>query len=221
MPSRAVPSNMEMLWLVRHTGCATEKELFLQLNMDRYNMMVRCSSLNSHPQLSVARMLKDSKLELSTTNQVAQAEDRERFVAAVFSSLYGSSYVWGPIAAILLQLAIIVLLLVVLRTEIFVDNWASSSSSIHLVYVTLLTVLATLITSFTTGSIRKLWFHRSAFLSGDSSSSTESSIKVLVGLGALADQFKGWQVSMTFVFAGLITTSIVAGLTPRSVIRRY
>jgi hypothetical protein len=149
------------------------------------------------------------------------AEGRQEFVASVFSSFRGSSGIWGPISAILLQLGIVVLLAVVLKTKIFVDSWAGSSNSIHLVYITLLTALATIITSFTTGSIRKLWFYRSAFLSSDSSSSTESSIKVLAGLGAVIDQLKGWQVSLTFVFAGLITTSIVAGLTPRAVTCRY
>jgi len=166
---------------------------------------------NNHLLSSVALMSLGSRPRfLSRRKHVA--EGRQEFVASVFPSLHGSSSIWGPISAILLQLGIVALLLVVLKTEIFVDSWATSSSnSIHLVYITLLTVLATIITSFTTGSIQKLWFYRSAFLSSDSSLSTETSIKVLAGLGAVIDQLKGWQVSLTFVFAGLIRPPSLLG----------
>lgn len=143
--------------------------------------------------------------------------DRESFLASVFASLYGSSHILAPIVAIFLQLATIVILIVVLFVEIFVDGWADSGSNIHLIYITFLTILATLVTTLTAGAIRNLWFRRLAFLWQKSGPSTQSRIKDLTGLGGFADQVRGWEVTLSFVVVGLITTSIVAGLTPRSV----
>ncbi len=163
-----------------------------------------------------------SKLEASTIDRgdvPTGCVGRKFFVASVFSDISDSSYLWGLIVPVGLQLAVTVLLLIVLKVDIFVDGWASGN--IHLVYITFLTVVATLVTTFTTGVIRKLWFHCSAFLTNDNSHFTRSSIRVLAGLGELVDHFRAWRISLTFLLAGLITTSIVAGLTPRSVIRKF
>jgi hypothetical protein len=157
---------------------------------------------------------------MNPSKEVHDSRARELYLVSTFSTLQGSPGFWTSVAAILLQLAISILLLVFIKTDVFVDSWAGSSSTFRLLYVTLLTILATLITSFTTGSIRKLWFHIHAFRSNDNSLSSSSSIRVLAGLGELPDQFKGWQTSLTLVFASLITTSVVAGLTPRTVTRR-
>ncbi|KAF8866976.1 hypothetical protein BDZ45DRAFT_735012 [Acephala macrosclerotiorum] len=73
------------------------------------------------------------------------------------------------------------------------------------------------ITSVTTSTVRKLWFQRFVLFTAECGSLTQSRIKVLVGLGDFKDQLGQWQVVFTFTLISLITTSIVAGLTPRSI----
>lgn len=74
-----------------------------------------------------------------------------------------------------------------------------------------------MITSVTTSTVRKLWFQRFVLFTAECGSLTQSRIKVLVGLGDFKDQLGQWQVVFTFTLISLITTSIVAGLTPRSI----
>jgi len=143
---------------------------------------------------------------------------RGQYVSSVLASLSGEAHLRTSIAAIILQLSITALLAVVISVDIFMDNWTVPGSSTTVIYITFVTILATLVTSFTTSAIRSVWFSHTVTLSTKSGPAVTSRIKVLVGLGSVKDQFKGWQVSVIFLLAGLLTTSIVAGLTPRSIV---
>ena len=154
------------------------------------------------------------------------SENQVSFVGSVLTTGLPVSTVETivTIATIILQLMVVVLLIVVMTVDIFLDTWADAENNIHVVYITFLTALSTLVTTTTIGQIRKHWSKRSIHELEPSpsrpyidQSPLVSRLLNLTGLGDLTDWLRGWQVSLSFALTGLITTAVVAGLTPRPI----
>ncbi|KIM93224.1 hypothetical protein OIDMADRAFT_36012 [Oidiodendron maius Zn] len=67
----------------------------------------------------------------------------------------------------------------------------------------------------TTGTIKTLWVIEAAYADQKNTTSTKRKqrMEVLLGLGSLNAQFSQFQISISFMLTGLITTALVAGLT--------
>ncbi|KAF8849772.1 hypothetical protein BDZ45DRAFT_809702 [Acephala macrosclerotiorum] len=131
-----------------------------------------------------------------------------------------------PCTAVLLQLAVALLLAIVTFVGVWVQHNAQTtiiqqpvSTSVRLGYVTGVTVLATLISTFISGQIRTLWFRNLLPNTGTESVTVRQRwfATELVGQAGIADKWKTWPVSITFLLSGLITTTIVAGLSFQNV----
>lgn len=123
-----------------------------------------------------------------------------------------------PILAIILQIFVIAFIVVSLSIKIYIRRPGSLSDSLHLLYVTGITILATLISSFTSGQIKCLWAFKFARADDDIGSTRRvKQMATLVGLGSTVDSIKYSPISLSLLITGLITTSIVAGLTPTAV----
>jgi len=122
-----------------------------------------------------------------------------------------------PILAIFLQTIIIAFIIVSLSIDVYIRRPGSLSDRIHFLYITGITVLATLISAFTSGQIRHLWALKLAGDSDHGSIRKAKQMATLVGLGSAFDSIKFFPISLSFLITGLITTSIVASLTPTSV----
>lgn len=135
--------------------------------------------------------------------------------------LPGRQNLWSntaPLLAIGLQLAISIFLaacafidLPLTPVGILMPTWA------HTLYVTGTTIFASVATSFSISQIRRLWLAQTLRSSAFQQTGTTNSLrrtKTLLALGSLSDDIKHWDISLTIIFAGLITTSIVSGITP-------
>jgi hypothetical protein len=127
---------------------------------------------------------------------------------------------WHPILAILLLVAVIATLIGFLSKPFYIAIGSMSVKS-HLLYVTGTTVLATLVTTYVTGQIRILWVYeclRRGLGMESRAYRFERRVCLLIGLGKFQDNVRNPQIPFVYLVAGLITTSIVAGLTPTTVI---
>jgi hypothetical protein len=122
----------------------------------------------------------------------------------------------GPCAAILLQLAVSAILVVFA----FVGVWFQRNThpqppiptATHVVYVTSITILATVVSSFTAGQIWTLWLL--GVLKGPSSGPFTPykgrQATNLVGHASRDDMAETWPITITFLVTPLITTAVVA-----------
>jgi hypothetical protein len=121
--------------------------------------------------------------------------------------------------ALALQLVTVVILIVfnivpvwILKPETYGTSYLSSTS--RLLYLTGTTILATIVSSFTTGQIRSLWF--SLALSKEDVSAADRTLgraRTLIGLASLKEQSRHFFITASFWLAGLMTAAIVAGIS--------
>ena len=126
-----------------------------------------------------------------------------------------------PCVAVLLQVAVALLLAIIAFVGVWVQHDAETaiqlpiSTPVRVVYITTITVLATLISTFTSGQIRTLWL-REVLQNPGTRAGTLHQRKYatdLVGQADITQKAKTWRVSATFLITGLTTTAIVAGLS--------
>jgi hypothetical protein len=152
----------------------------------------------------------------------APPESHHPLVVSLFTNLLGSLDLLSGIFALLLQLFTIITLAVVMGKHIFVDHWAVSGNSIYLVYITSITILATIVSSLTSGSIRKMLLQRTLLQSSPSAPQiSQRDMRILTGIGGFFDSVRGWKMAVGFVISALVTTSIVAGLGARSIVCKF
>ena len=163
------------------------------------------------------QLLHNTRLE-NPTNEAA--DQRQMSLSNIPIIVTQVSWI-GPSVAIVLQLAVAA----VIATFAFVDVWlqhnaetviqASIPNAARVGYITGITVLATLISSFTSGQIQALWLlhilMRPTFKTVTLHERRQTS--VLIGQAGLLNKVKAWPISVTFLITGLITTAIVAGLS--------
>lgn len=125
----------------------------------------------------------------------------------------------SALVALVLQLTIIAVLIVFNIVPVWIqkpkgygDNFLSDTN--RLLYLTGTTVLATIIASFTTGQIRRLWF--SLAVSTENAAAPEPILghaRTVIGLASLREMARHVSTTASFGLAGLITTAIVAGIS--------
>lgn len=128
-----------------------------------------------------------------------------------------------PCAAVVLQVVVALLLAIVALVGVWAqhDPEAASfqpiSTTVRVVYVTTITILASLISTFTSGQIRTLWLreilHSRSAATGSVTLHQRYYLTNLVGQAGIVQKAKTWRISVTFLISGLITTAIVAGLS--------
>lgn len=118
--------------------------------------------------------------------------------------------------AIVLTLLIIAETVVVVFVRIDLTKTGVLSSSQRTAYATVTTIIATAITIFVTDCLRRLWVAKidPLFLSSRDRQRIQGKWRVVLAVGSLREMFQHFEVQITYVIAALITTSIVASLTP-------
>ncbi|PVH75089.1 hypothetical protein DL98DRAFT_536878 [Cadophora sp. DSE1049] len=122
--------------------------------------------------------------------------------------------------AVWVALLINIIIICILTTAVFVPfkltNFGILSSRTKSIYVTTLTILATLCAAFSSSQIRHLWLRhvdiQLASLNGDFSA-VNSEWRTTLGVSGILEGLQRWHIMSTFLISGLITTAIVAGLS--------
>lgn len=151
----------------------------------------------------------------SVVDYHAIAPDR---LAQILDVNRSKSDLLGLAAAAVLQAAIIALVVTVINVDILFP-WSAWTERTRLIYTTGTTILATLVTTFTVGSIRKSWFGRVSHvdtISCNGEGKVQAQMRTLIGLAGWSEQITAWPVFLAFIIVGLATTVIVVALTPRA-----
>jgi hypothetical protein len=175
--------------------------------MYKYDALVKNGQDTTHPVTVVDGQHNDSDLKNKVVTQ-----SRPSFHPAALPSR--SRNISLALAAVLLNIALVVFLIVVVLVPISLTSSGSLSSQNNTLYITGITVIATLTTSFTKNQIRKLWLRKvDVRLSrGDSPGIANASWRTALGLASTRETMGHWDIFFTFLAAGLSTTAIVAGL---------
>lgn len=131
----------------------------------------------------------------------------------------------SALIALILQLAVIAILIVFNITTVWIQKpkgYATALSNTNrLLYLTGTTVLATIVTTFTTGQIRRLWF--SLAVSTENIAAPDRVLghaRTVIGLASFQEQAQHFYATASFWIIGLMTAAIVAGISatnfPRS-----
>ena len=136
--------------------------------------------------------------------------------AALFrSSLQVSRYL--PIIALALLGLVTTFLVLIVFLDVPVRKPGVLSNDDRALYITGTALSASLISSFVTGQIKLLWtariLNRSAGTYSDRLRDFARA-RVLFGIGTIRNQLRFWASSGSVLLIGLITTAIVAGVTP-------
>lgn len=128
---------------------------------------------------------------------------------------------FGPCAAIALQLGVVILLIVTICHGIWLEDngnyiaFTPLSTAVRTIYVTGMTLLATIVSSYTSNQLRTLWLREVVGIVQVDVPPVHSrrTVAVLLGQGNTSDSVKVWPTSLSLLITGLITTGIVAGLS--------
>jgi len=129
-----------------------------------------------------------------------------------------------PFLAILLQVVTIAAIYSTLAVDILLSDSDYSSiyaPSIQTGIIAGLTIGGTIITTFTIGQVRSLWVRTNArhqALNLTIPIVTTRKTIVQLGLAGFVDQIKAADVTLTLLVMGLVTTGLVAALTPKLVV---
>lgn len=123
------------------------------------------------------------------------------------------------ISAVLISAGIAAMTIIVVLIRIDLTNIGPYTGLQRATYATLSTIIASIITAFTTSQVRKLWLadidqHFLAALNADRLISVERRWRAALSVGTIKETFLNWNVQTSFLITALITTSIVASLTP-------
>lgn len=124
----------------------------------------------------------------------------------------------SALVALILQLAVIVILIVFNVVTVWIQKpkaYATAlSNTDRLLYLTGTTVLATIIASFTTGQIRRLWF--SLAVSTENAAAPDRVLghaRTVIGLASFREEARHFYATASFWLVGLMTAAIVAGIS--------
>jgi hypothetical protein len=149
------------------------------------------------------------------------AEFRQASIPILQDSL--STSIVGPILAILLQVVVAMVIALTATVDMYFDTSNSPGqlpSIDHDLYITGTTIVATIISIFTVGQIRRTWVseRHNALNNTDVTLLQRRQFAVLIGLAPLKAQLQDWNVTTFLAIASLLTTAIVSALAPRLVI---
>lgn len=119
--------------------------------------------------------------------------------------------------AIIIQIITAAFLIVVVFVDVPIRHRGILSNSDRSAYVTGTTIVASLISVFTSTQIIQLWL--SKLLPNPKYAITVPQGRLdkawsLLGIGKILHQFRYWTFNGSFLITGLITTAVVAGVTP-------
>ncbi|KIM96444.1 hypothetical protein OIDMADRAFT_148305 [Oidiodendron maius Zn] len=175
--------------------------------MYKYDALVQNGQNTTHPVTVLDTQHNDSDLK----NKVV-AEPHPSFHSAALPGR--SRNISLALAALLLHIALVALLVVVVLVPISLTSSGSLSSQNNTLYITGITVIATLATSFTKNQIRELWLRNvDVRLSrGDNPGLANTYWRTALGVASTRETMGHWDIYFTFLAAALSTTAIVAGL---------
>ena len=118
-----------------------------------------------------------------------------------------------PFVAIFIEVCVISFLTAVVFATIYLNKPGPLDHVVQVVYVTATTLLATIISGYTTANVKRLWIrHMRTAGPGDGRYDT------LMGLGGFKDQFRFWFITLVTIMLGLNITAIVAGVSPTTTV---
>jgi hypothetical protein len=119
-----------------------------------------------------------------------------------------------------LALLINIIIICILSTAVFVPfkltTFGLLSSRTKSIYVTGLTVLATICAAFSSTQIRHLWLRKidvQLATPGIDLSAVNTRWRTALGVSSVLEGLQRWHITCSFLISGLITTAIVAGLS--------
>ncbi|KAF3919442.1 hypothetical protein ABW21_db0209343 [Orbilia brochopaga] len=123
----------------------------------------------------------------------------------------------GPILAAVLALAITAII-----AALPFQSWQLTESGVYnsyqrTAYATILTIISTLCTLFITTQIRFLWIeHVDVLLTADLNNAKvlDRTWRTALGISSIPEMLRNLDVQLTYLFAGLVTTAMVASFTP-------
>ncbi|KAG8533946.1 uncharacterized protein KY384_001687 [Bacidia gigantensis] len=125
---------------------------------------------------------------------------------------------FGPFIASFILLAIALFLAVVVFVPVNLKKPGSLSVAGHALYVTGTTILASMVALYCTRQVRLLWVRRILYRSYDGtrwpSHHDVAEVRTLLGLGTWRESFRFWSTAGALLLVGLLTTSIVSGVSP-------
>lgn len=124
----------------------------------------------------------------------------------------------SAVAALILQLAVIVILIVFNVVTVWIQKPKSYATALsdtdRLLYLTGTTILATIIASLTAGQIQRLWF--ALAVSTDKVAAPDRKLghaRTVIGLASLGEAVRHFSTTASFWVVGLMTAAIVAGIS--------
>lgn len=168
---------------------------------------------------------RDGEMETKADEELGPVSVRTRVsIPMPDGSLQGS--ILGPVAAILMQILVAIVLALTSTVKMILVYYDSEAlpgempATYHTLYVVGITIAATIISIFTTGQIRRLWvgIRHESLVDGNATDVYPRGFAVLLGLGSIPAQFLEYKMTLSLTVASLLTTAIVAGLSPKSVL---
>jgi len=124
-------------------------------------------------------------------------------------------------AAIILALVVTAETIIVALTRFDLTDVGAYDGFQRAAYATVSTIVASAITAFVVPCLRKLWLARvdRLFVPLTDRRRLQGRWGTALAVGSLTDLFRHFDIQMTYLVAALITTSMVASLTPTSATR--
>jgi hypothetical protein len=128
-----------------------------------------------------------------------------------------------PILALFISFFITLMLIVVIFSTIHLTTSGPYSTKDHAIYTTLTTIVATLLTAFISSQVKSLLLRKvDVKLQSSLSTSTIKALderwQTIISVGGILTTTRNLHVWITYLVVGLVTTAIVAGLSPGSTI---
>lgn len=130
------------------------------------------------------------------------------------------SKIIGPIFALFIGSAIAALILTIDLKSLYLTNWGDYSTTQRTLYITGVTVLATLVAGFISQQVQALLLSRidRALQRYNQNSEIKDALnhrwRTILSMSGLLENFHNLQIWGAYIIIGLITTSIVSSFTP-------
>jgi hypothetical protein len=159
---------------------------------------------------NVIGLLEERRVELiisASTNE----KDARAFLRKDFRSI-------SILLAIVLDIFIVAFLVVIVFVPIKLTAVGPLSGDNRTLYVTSVTVLATVCTTFFMHCIRDLWLQKVdiKLRSGTVLPTLDPIWRNIIGLSSFTERFKQWEITIVLAVSGLVTAAIVGAMVPTS-----
>lgn len=120
--------------------------------------------------------------------------------------------------AVTLNVLIVAFLVVVVFVPIKLTSIGPLSGEHRTLYVTSVTVLATVCTTFFIHVVRELWLQKidTRLQSGTAAAALDPTWRNVIGLSSLTERLQQWEITVVLALSGLVTAAIVGATVPTS-----